>query len=77
MYGIGTSRDILAEAAALHGALTASDSGLLSTAATFTDHCLPADSIALPLIGGRRFAHIREIRQQHFNVDRMAVILFA
>ena len=46
---IGPSHDVpvLAEVAALHGALTASvsvDSDLLSTAATFTDQCLPTDS---------------------------------
>ena len=44
---IGPSHDVLAEAAALPGALTASvgaDSGLLSTASTFTNASPPIPS---------------------------------
>ena len=66
---------ILAEAAAWHGALTASVSGLLSTAATFTDASPPIPSrCRLSVTSFRAF---REITQHHFNVDRMAAILFA
>ena len=69
---------ILAEAAAWHGALTASvsaDSGLLSTAATFTDASPPIPSRCR--LSGTSFRAFREITQHHFNVDRMAAILFA
>ena len=59
----------------LHGVLTASigaDIGLLSTAAIFTDASLPIPSCCR--LSGTSF---REITQHHFNVDRMAAILFA
>ena len=72
---IGPSHDVLAEAAALHGALTASvsaDSGMLSTAATFTDASPPIPSRCR--LSGMSFRAFHEITQYHFNVDRMVAI---
>ena len=60
-------------AAWLHGALTASvgaDSGLLSTAVTFTDASPPIPSHCR-LSGTSSFRAFREITQHHFNVDEL------
>ena len=61
----------------MHGSLTASvgaDNGLLSTAATFTDAPPPIPSRCG--LSETSFCAFREITQYHFNVDRMAAILF-